>query len=200
MNNLAFACAGIVMISMNMKQFLFISLLDVRIMVFASGALSLNAFAFFVFFIGFLSKMVWMDATLNPFFCAANTYFGIYGAVVLWTNPLFQVYLGTKKFNELENFTESPNQQRIRMNLTMEAVKYFDTQADPYRSDYDDISVNLGVWLDKIWGPLTMLVVWALISAGFCVLAVLGYATYFVCCKKKEDTNAISHGDENADD
>ena len=188
MNNLAYATAGSAMLGSQWKQLMFIAQLDVRVLVFASGAISLNAFGFLVFFTIFACKTVWMDATLNPFFCAANTYFGIYGAVVLWTNPLFQVYLGNSKFNELENFTETPIQARIRMNMTMEAVKYFEVN-EPLKVDYGNDSWNPGNLLEKVWGPLTMLVVWALISAGCCIFIVCGFGAYFICCRKKDDMN-----------
>lgn len=88
-SNLAYTITGLSMLGGSMTQFLIVSMLDIRVMVFASGAIALNAFGFFVFMSIFVTKAVWMDTTLNPFFCVAFTYFGIFGAVALWANPLF---------------------------------------------------------------------------------------------------------------
>lgn len=98
----------------------------------------------------------------------------------------------------MKDFTETPSQQKIRMNLTMEAVNYFNDKADPYTADYGDIRKNLGEWLEKIQGTLTLMVVWALVNAGCCILFTTIAIIYFMCCKKKDEPTTMS--EEIADD
>ena len=99
-----------------------LSIVDIRIMVFVAGAFTLNAVGFLVYFMMFLCKTNWMERTLQPFYCLAFTYFGIYGAVVLWANELFQVYLGNKEFNSMNGYEETTMQQKVRMNITLESA------------------------------------------------------------------------------
>lgn len=81
--------------------------------------------------------------------------------------------------------------------MTMEAVYYTQSQsADPFTAENGDINKNLGKFLDRVWAPLTVLVVWSLFAAGICVFATIGIASYFLCCKKKDGVGAIQNHDQ----
>ena len=92
-----------------------------RIMVFVVGVLTLNLVGGFVYCCMVACKSYWLEKAVGPFFCGAFTYFGIYGAIVLWSNEMIGLLSGTMAIGDVE---QTPEMAKIRANITLETYNF----------------------------------------------------------------------------